>query len=97
MHRSNNSVIQVCFCYLCKWVKHFQRAEQKHREQQHLLNCDEYLLRDMGLRRFEGRIEAVDSSRIKKQIPNDESAVPQSELDDKAIAYKRPSLLPRPH
>ena len=45
------------------WIN-YQWAEMRYRETSHLLRLDDYLLKDMGLRKVGGRIEAIDPSRI---------------------------------
>ena len=45
------------------WIN-FQWVNLKYRETSHLLQLDDYLLKDMGLRKVEGRIEVIDRSRI---------------------------------
>ena len=45
------------------WMK-YQWANLRRREEDHLLSLNDYLLRDMGLRKVGNRIEAIDASRI---------------------------------
>ncbi len=45
------------------WIK-YQWAEMQFRVTSHLLRLDDYLLKDMGLRKVGNRIEAIDPSRI---------------------------------
>lgn len=48
------------------WIN-YQWAELRYRETCHLLRLDDYLLKDMGLRRVDGRIEAIDAARIESR------------------------------
>lgn len=50
------------------WID-IQWANLRYRETCHLLRLDAYLLRDMGLKKVDGRIEALDSSRIDPDKP----------------------------
>ena len=45
------------------WIE-MQWTNQRYRESCHLLRLDNYLLKDMGLRKVNGRIEAIDPSRL---------------------------------
>lgn len=45
------------------WIN-YQWVEKRFRETSHLLRLDDYLLKDMGLRKVNGRIEAIDPARI---------------------------------
>ena len=45
------------------WIE-MQWADLRFRETGHLLRLDDYLLKDMGLRKVDGRIEAIDPARI---------------------------------
>ena len=65
--------IRITKYYLLKLIQlpmtlwmDFQWANLRHRELNHLLNLDDYLLEDMGLRKVGNRIEAIDPSRIEK-------------------------------
>lgn len=48
------------------WIN-YQWVEMRYRETCHLLRLDDYLLKDMGLRRVDGRIEAIDAARIESR------------------------------
>ena len=45
------------------WIE-IQWANLAYRESSHLLRLDDYLLKDMGLRKVHGRIEAIDPARF---------------------------------
>lgn len=45
------------------WIE-MQWANLRYRESCHLLRLDDYLLKDMGLRKAHGRIEAIDPKRL---------------------------------
>ena len=48
---------------LALWIE-MRWVNLRFRESQHLLRLDDYLLRDMGLRKVSGRIEAIDPARL---------------------------------
>ena len=45
------------------WIE-MQWADLRFRESHHLLRLDDYLLKDMGLRKVNGCIEAIDPARL---------------------------------
>ena len=64
-------LIRIAKHYAVKWLQlpamlwlEVQWASLRFRECQHLLRLDDYLLKDMGLRKVDGRIEAIDSARL---------------------------------
>jgi|GEM_PF-1347038 len=63
MRFTRHRLLQLIQLPLSVWIK-FQWAELRYRETCHLLRLDDYLLKDMGLRRVDNRIEAVDPARI---------------------------------
>lgn len=64
------------------WIE-IQWANLRYRESCHLLRLDDYLLRDMGLRKLHGRIEAIDPARF------DSSRAPGAAAGKPASCCKR--------
>ena len=69
-------LIRITSHYLIRFVQlpmslwiNAQWADLRFRETSHLLRLDDYLLEDMGLRKVNGRIEAIDKSRIEPEHP----------------------------
>ena len=60
---TRDAAVAVISMPLTLWVK-LQWANLRFVETQHLSRLDDYLLKDMGLKKINGRIEAVDTSRI---------------------------------
>lgn len=60
--------VKILLLPVSLWIN-AQWVDLRFRETSHLMRLDDYLLEDMGLRRIDGRIEAIEVSRIEPDHP----------------------------